>query len=314
MGAPGWLSEYSVPAVREALRSAAPELADLPITLESSPDLDNPTWASGNATVGGGVFGKFALSEATAVRIWREAQLLGVLGELDLRVPPLVASSRDPAFSSTELVAGEPLRYADVAAAPPETFAGELASFLARLHAPEVLRLARARVESMPCGPEAGMHVSTDDLRRRFLPMIEPGQRSMVAEWCDWVDRELATPGETVLVHGDFHPYNQLWDLEAPRLNAVVDFESSGLGEPEFDFRVLPAFGPGTGLLIATVERYEAVSGRTLSVPRIMALHLLNYLGDALWRTEAGIALPEPGDSPAAYAREAASRLAALGL
>jgi hypothetical protein len=45
-----------------------------------------------------------------------------------------------------------------------------------------------------------------------------------------------------------------------------------------------------------------------------MALHLLNYLGDALWRTEAGISLPEPGDSPSAYVEEAAGRLAALGI
>ena len=45
-----------------------------------------------------------------------------------------------------------------------------------------------------------------------------------------------------------------------------------------------------------------------------MALHLLNYLGDALWRTEAGIGLPEPGDTLSAYVKEAAGRLAALGI
>jgi hypothetical protein len=45
-----------------------------------------------------------------------------------------------------------------------------------------------------------------------------------------------------------------------------------------------------------------------------MALYLLNYLGDALWRTEAGVSLPEPGGSPPAYVEEAAGRLAALGI
>ena len=43
-----------------------------------------------------------------------------------------------------------------------------------------------------------------------------------------------------------------------------------------------------------------------------MALHLLNYLGDALWRTEAGIGLPGPGDTPSAYVDEADARLTAL--
>ncbi len=144
--------------------------------------------------------------------------------------------------------------------------------------------------------------------------MIEPHQRAMVSCWCDWVDDQLAVPTDTVFVHGDFHPYNQLWDLDEPRLLAVMDFETSGLGEPEFDFRVLPVFGPGVDLLLSTVQRYEASSGRKLNLSLIMALHLLNYLGDALWRTEAGIDLPEPGETPSAYVEEAASRLAALGI
>ncbi len=93
-----------------------------------------------------------------------------------------------------------------------------------------------------------------------------------------------------------------------------MDFENCGLAEPEFDFRVLPVFGPGVDLLVATIDRYEALSGRTLDPARIMALHLVNYLGDALWRTEAGVPLPEPGDTPSAYVEEAAGRLAALGI
>ncbi|HEV8104847.1 MAG TPA: aminoglycoside phosphotransferase family protein [Gaiellaceae bacterium] len=315
----GWLSEHSEPAVRAALRAAAPHLADLPIALEGTPDLGNPNWASSRATVGGRMFFKFALSERTAVRIWREAQALGVLGnELGLAVPKLVVASRNPAFSSTELVSGgAPLSYKTVAAAAPDRiaqFAAQLACFLAQLHAPRVEARVRERLESLLRLPERGLHVSTDELRARFTAMIEPHQRSMVSRWCDWVDDQLASPADTVFVHGDFHPYNQLWNLDEPRLLAVVDFENSGLGEPEFDFRVLPVYGPGVDLLVSTVKRYEALSRRKLSLSRIMALHLLNYLGDALWRTEAGLGLPEPGATPSAYVEEAAGRLAALGI
>ena len=305
--------------MRAVLRAAAPDLADLPVALEDTPDLSNPIWASGRATVGERVFAKFAFSERTAVRIWREAQALDVLGnELGLAVPKLVAASRNPAFSATELVSGgAPLSYKIVAAAAPdriEQLADQLAGFLSELNAPQTLARVRERLDSLPRLPEKGLHVSTDQLRAWFTSMIEPHQRSMVIRWCDWVDNQLASPAGTAFVHGDFHPYNQLWDLDEPRLLAVMDFETSGLSEPEFDFRVLPAFGPGVDLLVSTVKRYEALSARKLSMTRIMALHLLNYLGDALWRTEAGISLPEPGDTPSAYVEEAAGRLAALGI
>jgi aminoglycoside phosphotransferase (APT) family kinase protein len=315
----GWLSDHSEQAVREAFRATAPDLADLPIVLEAAPDPGNPIFASSRATVGGRVFVKLAHSRPTAVRIWREAQVLGLLGnELGLAVPRLLAAGSNPAFSATESVAGgAPLGYGIVAAAPAadlDRFAVQLAGFLARLHAPRTLAAVRDRVGGLPRLPEAGLHVSTDELRARFTSMIEPRQGPLVGRWCDWIDDQLASRAESAFVHGDLHPYNQLWDLDEPRLLAVLDFETGGVAEPEFDFRVLPVFGPTVDLLLSTVHRYEAVTARKLSLPRIMAFHLLNYLGDALWRTEAGVGLPEPGETPSAYVEEAAARLAALGI
>ena len=300
--------------------TAAPDLGDLPITLEGNPDLSNPIFASGRATLGERMFAKFALSEQTAVRIWREAQALELLGnELGLAVPKLIAASPNPAFLLTELVSGgAPLSFRTVTVASPDRIArlaAQLASFLSQLHAARTLERVVERLDSLPRLPGQGLHVTTDELRARFLTMIEPPQRSKVSRWCDWVDSQLAPPADAVFVHGDLHPYNQLWDLDdEPRLLAVMDFETSGLSEPEFDFRVLPAFGPGVDLLVSTVNCYEALSARTLNLSRIMALHLLNYLGDALWRTEAGIRLPEPGDTPSAYVEEVAGRLAMLGI
>jgi hypothetical protein len=314
-----WLSGYSEESLRIALAAAVPDLADLPIAFGGPPDPSKPLRALSRAIVDDRIFAKFAHSEQTAVRIWREAQVLGLLGhEPGLPVPKLVAAGRNPVFSSTALVnGGAPLSYATVAEAAPDRiaeFAAQLASFLAQLHAASLLERICERLDNVPRLPEPGLHVSTDQLRARFTSMIEPRQRSMVVRWCDWVDDELSSPADSVFAHGDFHPYNQLWHLDEPRLLAVVDYESSGLAEPEFDFRVLPVFGPGVDLLVATVQHYESLTARNLSMPRIMALHLLNYLGDALWRTEAGIGLPEPGDSPSAYVDEAAGRLAALDI
>jgi hypothetical protein len=124
--------------------------------------------------------------------------------------------------------------------------------------------------------------------------MVGASQRERVWRWCDWVDEQLAAPAEGVFVHGDFHPYNQLWDPRELRLILVADFETSGLAEPEYDFRVIPSFGPGVELLTSTLEQYAAQTGRRLSLERIMALHVRTTLGDALWRSEAGLPLLLP--------------------
>lgn len=47
--------------------------------------------------------------------------------------------------------------------------------------------------------------------------------------------------------------------------------------------------------MVAVMDAYERLSGRRPSTERIMAWHILTALGDALWRTEAGVALPGGG-------------------
>lgn len=80
----GWLSEYSEPALRSALRMAGAGLERLPIALTGTNDLDRPTWATGSATIDRRLLAKFAFSAPTAERIWHEA-----------RVPELLALARE---------------------------------------------------------------------------------------------------------------------------------------------------------------------------------------------------------------------------
>ena len=58
----GWLSEYSEPALRSALRVAGSGLDQLPIELTGTNDLSRPAWASGSATIDGRFLAKFAFS------------------------------------------------------------------------------------------------------------------------------------------------------------------------------------------------------------------------------------------------------------
>ena len=97
------------------------------------------------------------------------------------------------------------------------------------------------------------------------------------------------------------------------RLRVVVDFESCGAAEAEYDFRYLPAQGDGVRLLLATVAHYRDRTQRPLRIDRVMAWHLRTALGDALWRSEAGVALPD-GATPAVWVDELRQRLDALAL
>jgi aminoglycoside phosphotransferase (APT) family kinase protein len=153
--------------------------------------------------------------------------------------------------------------------------------------------------------PAPALPASTEVLRARF------GRLDRVVAWCDWADRVLATPGRTVLVHGDLHGDNHLWDRRSLRLRLLVDWETAGPGEPEFDLRCLPG-DAGTDLLRATVAHYERRSGTPLDVDRIMAWHVRTVLDDALWRTEAGVALPDHRTLPQ-WIDDVDARFTALG-
>ena len=132
----------------------------------------------------------------------------------------------------------------------------------------------------------------------------------------EWVDdvlhgQPMALP--TVLVHGELHGYNQVWAPASASLLAVVDFEGSGIADGHFDLRYLPGNSQGPQLVLAVMARYEQLSGRRLSVERVMAWHVLTALGDAMWRTEAGVALPG-GGTATTYVDRLSPELAALEL
>jgi hypothetical protein len=71
--------------------------------------------------------------------------------------------------------------------------------------------------------------------------------------------------------------------------------------------------GPGVELLAAVMHHYQQSTGRQLSANRVMAWHLRNALSDALWRSEAGIPLPDRR-TPPEWVEDLAGRFSALGI
>ena len=309
-----WLAECSAAALGEALRAVAPELTGYPITVPepvAAAQVD-PLWWSSSAVLGGRFIAKFAWSRPAAIRLAHEVGALTALTR-EPKVPFLpevVASSTDPLLLVTRLVPGESLF--EVVDSIDRDHAGrQLAWFLAALHQPA----ARERTEAA-IGKLSGAQLppaTTKVLRDRFGTWIRPDQRRTVMRWCDWADAVLATQSPAVLVHGDLHGDNQVWDHGELRL--VVDFETVGAAEPEYDLRTLP--GPGTGpgveLLTAVMRHYQQITGRQLSTDRVMAWHLRTALGDALWRSEAGIPLADHR-TPAMWVEDLSTRFSALGI
>jgi aminoglycoside phosphotransferase (APT) family kinase protein len=308
-----WLAECSVAALREALGGVAPELAGYPVTVPGPAGKQDPLWHSGCVPAGDRFFVKFAWSRPAALRLAREIAVLAALAR-EPKVPFLpevVASSTDPLLMITRRVPGASL-FEVAGSIDPDRAARQLVRFLAALHHPAARRRAEAAV-----GPLTGPQLpppTTGTLRDRLAPWIGPDQLRTVAGWCDWTDAVLGSPsGPAVLVHGDLHGNNQVWDRDELRL--VMDFENIGAAEPEYELRGFPGpgMGPGLELLTAIMRYYQQVTGRQLSADRVMAWHLRHALGDVLWRSEAGIPLADHR-TPPQWVEDLAARFTALSI
>lgn len=302
-----WLPDGSEAAVRNALRVLAPELAELPLAVSRTiGGTRSATWRKGSAVIDRRFVAKFAWSRPAALAVAREGALLTRLRAAvpSLPLPEPVVTATHPAILVTRVVPGVPL---DDGAGPDgreEREAADLGRFLARLHDPATL--AAVRRAGVPLAAPTAQ-ADTDALRRRLVPLVERRHGALVARWCDRADAALSVGAEEVLVHGDLHGHNQLWDPVMSRLRAVVDWEQGGRHERAFDFRYLPAHRVGP-----VAAAYEAAGGGPVDRARVDAWHVRTVLGDALWRTEAGVGLPD-GRRVADWIEELAVRLGAGG-
>lgn len=310
-----WLSERSVDAVRAALRTVAPDIATGDVVLHDGwVNTGNPLWSRSSAFVDGSWVVKFAWSEPAARKLVREARAIEVIGSVE-GAPPVAtlrARSSDPAMFVAPMEHGRPLAFeitGSLDGATKRRIGEELGAALASLHRQVTLAAVIERGLDLPAPtPQA----DTASLRERLAPLLDPARADLLLGWCDWTDAVLAEPAEPVLLHGDFHGYNAIFD-EGWRLRRVLDLEECSVGDRHYDFRYLPAQEPTVELLRHTVLAYEDITRQRIDIARVMAWHIRTVCGDALWRTEARIDLPG-GGTPSQWIDELEVRLSTLGV
>lgn len=292
----GWLPERSADAVRHAVARAAPALAGRPIELRRALKNGDPVWSRGTAWVGDDFLVKFAWSREAAEEVRREGEVVLTLATTAFgRLMPAVEHfGANPVLLVLRRYPGVPA-WGDAIAgrAARERIGRDLGAALSVLHRPEVLAAVEAAVPSLPAPtPQA----DTAAIRDRLGAFTAPRHMPLVQRWCAWVDETQAAVDRPppVLLHGDLHGHNVL--CERGRVTRVLDYDGVSVGDHHYDFRYLPGIrARGLDLFAAAVDRYEALSGRAVSPAPVLAWHIRTVLGDALWRSEAGVELPDGG-------------------
>jgi aminoglycoside phosphotransferase (APT) family kinase protein len=203
-------------------------------------------------------------------------------------MPTVEAASEAPLLIVTRRVQGEPC-WGEILHDP--AVARAVAAVLADLHDPAVLAAVVGQEVELP---DPQPQASTDAIRSRLGRYLPPAHMELVHRWCDWTDRVQArAAGERVILHGDLHGYNLLVGDRSVR--CVLDYDAVSVGDHHYDFRYLPGIESSIRFLVAVVDEYERRSGRTVEPAPLLGWHIRTVLGDALWRSEAGVSLPGGG-------------------
>ena len=285
-----WIDGLSASAVRDAVRAVFPDLAGAPVELHVELEQIDPIWHRGTAWLGHTHVVKFAWSAEAALELARERVAMLALGGTRFArwMPTVEATSERPLLIVTRRVEGEPC-WGEILSDP--NIAGDVATALEDLHDPCVLSAIRNEgIEPPAPAPQA----DTDAIRSHLDRFLSPSHLSLVRRWCDWTDRvQASSTGERVILHGDLHGYNLL--VRDGSLRCVLDYDAISVGDHHYDLRYLPGLGSSIEFLMAVVDEYERRTGRAVEPAALLAWHIRTVLGDALWRSEAGVPLPDGG-------------------
>jgi aminoglycoside 2''-phosphotransferase len=122
-----------------------------------------------------------------------------------------------------------------------DRLAEHLALFLSQLHA-----IPRELVERLAVGASEAERsledwaVMYDAVQRELFPFLWSHQKSWVQQlFAPLFDGQINLSYEPVLIHGDLGVYHILYNPHQRGINGIIDFGTSGLGDPASDFACL---------------------------------------------------------------------------
>jgi len=170
--------------------------------------------------------------------------LIGIQDYVPLDIPApefvhLEAQAVGQAFIGYRLIAGEPLWRETFRAirdeATLETLAAQLAGFLKSLHSVPVDTAIACELPRADTSEEwADIYAR---MKEKLFPFMRPDARQWTARHFEtFLDDASHFEYQPVLTHSDFGTSNILFDAQSGRIQGIIDFGSSGLGDPAGDF------------------------------------------------------------------------------
>ncbi len=137
----------------------------------------------------------------------------------------------------------------------------------------------------------------------RALRLVEPATRldnvdqRSIMKLAEELERlrsidPLSDPTEGVVIHGDAHLENVIWD--GKRLVALLDFEWARLGPPDLELQPILVFDDAASLIRSIVDAYPDVAAHSQFVNRLWLYDLSATLRDLLVKAP----LPATNDLP----------------
>jgi len=180
---------------------------------------------------------RFAKNEYGVKALAAEFQVLNALqGQVLLAVPEPVCSGLD--YIVYRFIPGQPLTRAlflSLSAGVQTEIARQLGEFLGTMHridAPELPKTL-APVTSQPWRK---MRLGIES---KVYPLLLPHQKTWASDLLSFLDEDQNFEYGPGLIHADLASYHILYEAEHQRISGVIDFGTSGLGDPASDFGCL---------------------------------------------------------------------------
>ncbi|MFL5655434.1 MAG: phosphotransferase family protein [Ktedonobacteraceae bacterium] len=203
----------------------------------------------------------------------RESRILELVGaRVEMPVPHFEYQAQDVVIY--RMLAGEPLTREMLLRqdeARQDRLAEQLALFLSQLHA-----IPRELVEQHEVGMSEAERSLEDwstmfaDIQGELFPFLWAHQKSWVRQlFAPVLDGQISLRYQPVLIHGDLGVYHILYDPIRGGINGIIDFGTSGLGDPASDFACLiQALGEG---FLQRMARFSAAITSALDRARFRA-------------------------------------------